>query len=319
MYILIVNLNHNLMQLDIYKIYRSKKIVHELIVKITNINEKEIRMLISNSNQVALVNKSISVKSDISIDERLKHIFGHEKLIKYEFDYVVNKIKDGGAQYINITLLHSRTLSNLAKINDSPEQKLQLHIAEYLHQLYKKGKHYLCFETSFYSSVNNSLQSSVGFSVNRELGLYLSGISNKLVQYSIKAKKTWLIVTIEAKYTVLTVIRKQACLSSNRLKANLTENGIETPDYNNCLKISIALAQCLTVINEIYGIVISGNLGCSNNKVRKMIFKPLEWSGIAINTKSASYLISKKSSALPILCINSNEKEAILNQLIPRL
>ena len=75
----------------------------------------------------------------------------------------------------------------------------------------------------------------------------------------------------------------------------------------------------LTTVDEIHGIIISGSLGITNGKIRKAIFKPLTWSGIVLNTKSTNYLISKKSSTLPVKCINSSETEAILNQLISRL
>ena len=317
MYILLVNLTNDLLELDIYKLYRNKKIVQEITAKIASVNEKEKHVLISNSNKVVLVDKSISFKSENSIEDCLKQVLRHEKLIKYEFNYVVSKIKDGGTQYTNITLLHSKTVANLTKINTSPEQKSQLHISEYLHQVYKKGKHYLCFETGFYSTVNNSLQVNMQLPVNRCRGLYLSEISNKLAQYSPKAKKVWLIITIEAKYTIFTVIKKQVCLGSVRLKANLLEN--ENPDHGNCLKVSIALAQMLTVIDEVHGIIINGSLGCTNNKVRRVILKPLNWSGILLNLKSTNYLISKKSSSLPIFCIKGNENEELLNQLISRL
>lgn len=319
MYILLVNLINDLIQFDIYKIYRTKKIVHELEIKIIGINEKTTRFLISNSSNALLFDKSINFKSNQSIEDKVNTVFQHEKLVKYEFTYIVNKIKDGGAQYTDITLFHSRTVANLAKINHSTEQKLQLRIAEHLHVFYKKAKHYLCFDTGFYSTINNNLQTDIGFPVSRDTGLFLSGISSKLPQYTTKAKKNWLIVIIEPQYTILCVIKKLECISNSKIKLNVFDNGHENLNRLNCLKISKALAEVLTTVDEIHGIIISGSLGITNGKIRKAIFKPLTWSGIVLNTKSTNYLISKKSSTLPVKCINSSETEAILNQLISRL
>lgn len=317
MVLLLVNLRNDLLRLDIYQIYRNKKIVHEVSVKIKNINDKTLQLKIENVSKEILIDKNLTFKPDVSIEEKLNRILRDDVLIKYDFDYTVCKIKDGGNQYHDITLSHSNTLARLRKINTSPQQRLQLSIASYLANCYKNAKHYLCFDSGFFQSVVHSVQENFPFEPNTEFGLYFSSISTKLIRYSPKPKKTWLFVVIEPQYAIMSVVKKQKCISSSKITLNIMEDNKE--NKANLIKLAGALAQALTIINEVYGIVISGELGCSNVKVRKMVFKQLAWSGISVSPKSASYLMSKKTSTLPLLCIKGSKNEAIIAQFSERL
>lgn len=328
MLILVVRSSHNVIIMDIYRWFQTKKMVHVLTIN-ADLDGIGRKLQVYDSDSAMLVDEEIEVVNGDLITDKLNAIFRHKSLLSYEFNFIINKINNGGSYYVDINLFHGKTMSELGTIDSSLEQKQQLDICEYLSRHFLKAKHYFCYDSGFYSTISSKQQAYLGKPANLENGLIMFDISQKLLKYVInkEAKKTWLNVSIEHSSVIFTVIKKFKCLVSYKLAVNyampdqldLSNNDL----YNiNNMQIAQVMTQLITIFNGVFGIIISGGLGTKDARIRKQILDQLSWCGIILSNKKNNlnkHFINKKISTVKIVLINGNECDAMVSLLSNRV
>ena len=335
MNILTINARLSSIKFKIFR-YHNKHKVNLLVSAHIRLTDKPFLTISTESSEYS---EELQLKGDNKHFNAIDQIFQNPKISRYTIDCTVSKIAYGGEDYVDIILLHPKTLANLSKYNDLlPDiQSYNISVAEYFLKHFSKIKHYACFDNGFHQTIpaiNRRLQKNDALSYGvhglssaylaKNLGRY---VDNKLVKgdwviahlgstgsiCGIKKGKSWVADSIKGADGILASIADGVEIS----KKQYEESRAVVESY--ALSVAIGISMAATSLNGIDGIILTGNISENSPQIRKLILDNLTWMGCIINKKANNnkkLKISDKNSEITVLLVSTNEGYTLVNQLI---
>ncbi len=333
MNILTINARLSSIKLKIFR-YHNKNKINLLVSAHIHLDKAPSLTISTESNQDT---EKIELNGDNQHLNAIDKIFQNPKFNRYTIDCTINKIAYGGEDYVNIILLHIKTLNSLSKHNDLlPNiQPYNILVAKYFLTHFPKMKHYATFDNGFHHTIpkiNQALTLSglKGYGVHGLSSEYIADKLSSLVDDKL-ARANWVIVHLGVTSSICGIKKGKSFVTesikeSNRVLVSIAD-GVEIPEkeYDGlviesyALSVARSISLATTSLGGINGIVFTGNISQNSPQIRKLILDKLSWLGAIINKKANNnqkLKISDKDSKITVLLVSTNEGYAMVNQFV---
>ncbi len=333
MNILTINARLSSIKLKIFRFHNKNKI--NLLVSAHILLSKTPSLTISTESSQET--EKIELNGDNQHLKAIDTIFQNPKFNRYTIDCTINKIAYGGEDYVNIILLHSKTLNNLSEYNDLlPNiQPYNILVAKYFLTHFPKMKHYATFDNGFHHTIPKinqtlALNGSKSYGVHGLSSEYIANKLSSLVDDKL-ARANWVIVHLGVTSSICGIKKGKSFVTESTLDAADSlisiANGVEIPEKeyegviikSYALSVARSISLATTSLGGINGIVFTGNISQNSTQIRKLILDNLVWLGAVVNKKANNnqkLKISDKDSKITILLVSTNEGYAMVNQFV---
>ena len=333
MNILTINARLSSIKLKIFRFHNKNKI--NLLVSAHICLSKEPLVTIStDSNHVT---EKIELNGDNKHLKAIDKIFQNPKFNRYTIDCTINKIAYGGEDYLNIILLHIKTLNTLSKYNDLlPNiQPYNIMLAKYFLTNFAKMKHYASFDNGFHHTIPKinqtlTLNGLKSYGVHGLSSEYIANKLSSLVDNKL-ARANWIIVHLGVTSSICGIKKGKSFVTesipeSSELLVSIADGlKVSEKEYDGlfiksyALSVARSISMVATSLCGINGIVFTGNISQNSPQIRKLILEHILWLGVVINNKANNnqkLKISDKSSKITVLLVSTNEGYAMVNQFV---